>query len=258
VQRQQLQDNLDKACDDLKDYTIAAPADGIVTGLAIQEGGMAQEGMQVCTLQESTGFKLVVAVDELDIPGIKTGQTADVKIDALPDDKASGEVVKINPVGNKANDVTTYDVTLRVDAPAQALSGMSASADIETAFKANALLVPVEAIHTVDGKTWVYKPLASDLRPTASPNATDAGGSRRAGFLSMFGNRGGSAGSDEQRQMVEVTVGLISDSSAEILSGLNEGDEIAVPVAQSSTNMMFGFGGGRSQSVQSSPAATGN
>jgi HlyD family secretion protein len=225
VKRQQLEDDLDQAFADLANLSITAPADGIITGLALQEGGMAQEGMQVCSIQETTGFKLVVAVDELDIPSIKLGQTADVKIDALPGQTATGEVIRIDPVGRKANDVTTYDVTLKVDAPEGTLSGMSASADIQTAFKADALLVPVEAVHTVDGKTWVYKALPGDLRPSASSGPAS----------NVQQNK------DLERQMAEVQVGLVSDTYAEILSGLKEGDEVAVPVAQSSTSGMFGF-----------------
>lgn len=266
AQRQKLQDDLNKAYDNLKDYTITAPEDGIVTDLAIQENGAVQDGMTVCTIQQTSGFKLVVAVDELDIPSIKLGQKATVKIDALPGQDASAVVDKISPIGIKSNDVTTYDVTLKVTAPAGALDNMSASADIETAFKANALTIPIEALHTVDGKTFVYGALAYDQRPDASGNST--GGTANSAnplggrFASMFGSRKAANDPALQRQTIEVTVGLISDSSAEILSGLNEGDEIAVPVAQDTTaNSMFSMGGGRntSRSAQPAPsAAAGN
>jgi hypothetical protein len=72
---------------------------------------------------------------------------------------------------------------------------------------------------------------------------------------SFFGGNKNSNASQQQREMIEVKVGLVSDSSAEILSGLGEGDKVAIPVTQSSTSTMMGFGGG-SQSSQSNPAAT--
>jgi HlyD family secretion protein len=249
VKRQQLQDDLDEAIDSLKDYSITAPTDGIVTGLVLKENGLAQDGMTVCTIQQNTGFKLVLAVDELDIPKIKAGQNAAVKIDALPDEPATGIVTKISPIGAKANDVTTYDVTLSVAAPS-ALAGMNASADIETAFKTNVLLVPVEAIHTVDGKSFVYGPLSFDLLPTPSPapGATAGSSSNPIGdrVSRFFGQKGTNQNAtNEQRPIIYVTVGLINDSMAEITSGLKEGDTIAVPIAQSTSNSLFGGMGGQ-------------
>lgn len=256
VKRQQLQDDLDDAYGDLADLSITAPADGIVTDLALKENSTVQQGMAICTIQQNTGFKLVVAVDELDISKIQIGQKADIKIDALADAAATGEVTKISQIGVKANDVTTYDVTLKVTAPAGTLANMSASTDIEVAFKAGTLLVPVEAIHTVNGKSYVYGALPYDSRSTDQTNDnTAANGNNPINnrMQIMFGRRANNAKQAAmERPTIEVTVGLISDSMAEILSGLAEGDEIAVPVAQSSTNAMFGFGGGQNQRANSS------
>jgi HlyD family secretion protein len=262
--RQQLQDDLDEAVADLRDYTITTPEDGIVTNLAIEENGTVQDGMAVCTVEQTSGFKLVVAVDELDVPGILLGQKADVKIDALPGVTAQAQVAEISPIGVKANDVTTYDVTLAVSAPAGTLVNMSASADIEVAFKPDALTVPVEALHTVNGKTFVYAALPDDIRYDAASGQASGqqgnGGGMARRFMSMFGNGNSSGGeTKQQRQTIEVTVGLISDSSAEILNGLNEGDEVAVPVVQDSLGSMFGFsqGGNQNTGSEGRPAATG-
>lgn len=258
--RQSLQDDLDEAVAKLQDYTITAPEDGIVTNLAIQEGGAAQQGMAVCSVERTSGFKLVVAVDELDVPGIRVGQKADVKIDALPTAKAQAEVAKISPIGVKANDVTTYDVTLNVTAPEGTLVNMSASADIEVAFKADALTVPVEALHTVNGKTFVYGALPDDVRYGGQSAAKQENGGIFSRFTGMLGNRGAAANeAAAQRPTIEVTVGLLSDTWAEILSGINEGDEVAVPVQQDTISQMFGFNQARTQSDagESQPAATG-
>lgn len=264
AQRQKLQDDLNQAYDDLKSLSITAPADGVVKDLALQENSMAQDGMTVCTILQNTGFKLVVAVDELDIPGIQIGQKATVKIDALPGKAATGEISKISSIGNIANGVTTYDVTLKVDAPAGAMANMSASADIEVASKSGVLLVPVEALHTVNGKTYVYGTLPGDLTAGTSDAQAAKGGGMFGAIQSRMGGNSGSANSSKlERQSIEVTVGLISDSSVEILSGLSEGDEIAVPVAQDSSTNMMNFGGGnRNQSSTSNqsnskPSTTG-
>ncbi len=253
VKRQQLQDDLDQAYDDLKDLSITAPVDGIVTKLAIEQKGTVQEGMTVCKIEQISTFKLVIAVDELDIPKIAIGQKAQVKIDALPGQEATGEVVKIAPIGLKANDVTTYDVTLRLTSPTGTLTAMSASADIEVASKTGVLLVPVEAVHTVNGKSWVYGAMSQDIRDgQGGGNA----GSRRGGLQAMFSR--GNGAKQAERPTVAVTVGLVSDTWAEILSGLNEGDEVAVPVSQSSAANMMGFGGMGRQASQGGGNGSGD
>ena len=237
VKRQQLQDDLDQAYEDLKDLSIAAPTDGIIAGLSIADKGAVQEGAAVCKIEQTATFKLVVAVDELDVPKIAIGQKATVKIDALPGEEATGEVIRIAPIGVKANEVTTYNVTLKLTSPAGTLAMMSASADIEVASKTGVLLVPVEAVHTVNGKSWVYGAMSQDIREDqANPSK-----SNRAGLRTMFS--GGSKQGEAKRPMIDVTVGLVSDTWAEILSGLNEGDEVALPVSQNSMANMMGFGG---------------
>lgn len=238
VKRQQLQDELDEAYASLADLAVTAPADGIVTDLKLQEGGLAQAGAAACSIQQTGSYKLVVAVDELDIPQIRIGQKASVAVDALPGGEASGEVVRITPVGVKTNDVTTYDVTLKVEVPEGAMVRMSAAADIQVAFKSDALLVPVEAVYTVNGKTWVYGALPADIRPASSEQA------EAAPRFGLFNRNGRRAGAGEQRPMIEVRVGLVSDTWAEILEGLEEGDEVAVPSVQNDLGSMFGFGRG--------------
>ena len=236
VKRQQLNDDINKDYTDLAKLTIVAPADGIATGVALKQGAMAQDGMLVCSIQSQASFKLVVAVDELDVPKIAIGQKAIIKIDALPEANATAEVLKIALVGDKVNDVTTYNVTLKVTAPAGALAGMSSSTDIEVAFKAAALLVPVEAIQTIGGKTYVFGTLQGDGQ-TANTSQT--------GFAGFSRSQRQGAQPQAQRPQLTVKVGLINNTYAEILEGLNEGDKFAVPVAKSTANSIFGMGGSR-------------
>ncbi len=236
VKRQQLSDDLEDCYEEQAKLTLTAPADGVVSGLALTQGAMAPVNSLAMMVQSKDSFKLVVAVDELDIPQVSVGQKATVKIDALPEAQAEGEVMRISPVGNKVNDVTTYDVTLKVNAPKGALAAMNASADVEVAFHENALLVPVEAIQTVGGRTYVYSANGDEAQAGAPRGAVGNGG---------FGGQRRDAGqAAAERQRIDVKVGLINDTQAEILEGLNEGDKIAVPQAESTNNMMAGFAAG--------------
>jgi len=97
-----------------------------------------------------------------------------------------------------------------------------------------------------------YGPLPFDQKPTASPapGATSSASNPVSNRVSQFfGQKAANPNSaNEQRPVIYVTVGLTNDSMAEVTSGLKEGDEIAVPIAQSTSNSLFGgFGGGQNQ-----------
>ena len=264
IKRDQQNTDLQKLYEDQAKLTITAPADGVISGLALTEGSPAQSNALACTIQSQSSFKLVIGVDELDISKVAVGQKAAIKIDALPDAQVTGEVTRISPIGIKANDVTTYDVTLKVDAPEGTLSAMNSSADIEVAFHSNTLLVPVDAIQTVNGKHYVYVAIGStgnadpqphnSTRPTGSANGEArgnrggnlGGGSLPGGFGGFTGGNRNAAQANLQRERVDVTVGLINDTHAEILDGLTEGQLVAVPEAAVQNTManMFSTGGG--------------
>ncbi len=232
VKRQQLQDDLDDAYADLAALTITAPCDGVVSGLTVKEGDAVTDGMALCTVQDVSGFQLVIAADELDVPSIAVGQTATVTIDALPGQTATATVTRISPLGVKANDITTYDVTLTVDAPAGALATMTAAADILTKESKSTLLVPVEALVNEQGKTYVWGTLPGDLGVTGDAKPAEG----------------------QEREKIEVTTGLINDSQVEILTGLAEGDTVAVPLTQGEGIAQY-FGG---QGGGMAPATSGS
>lgn len=277
VKRDQQNKDLQKLYDDQAKLTVTAPSDGIVSGLTLTKDTPAQANALACTIQSKNSFKLVIAVDELDIPKVSVGQKATIKIDALPDAQVTGEVTRISPIGTKSNDVTTYDVTLKVNAPDGTLSAMNSSADIEVALHTNALLVPVEAVQTVNGKTYVYVVTGADgnavgngQAPSSSARPSGNGGNNGGGRMGgLGGNLAGGMGNftganrnarnaalaNIQRARVDVTVGLINDTQAEILDGLKEGDHVAVPEATTSSAngtaaFLTGGGNGGGQRVQ--------
>lgn len=273
VKRDQQTTDLQKLYEDQAKLTITATADGIVSGLNLTEGTPAQSNALACTIQSQTAFKLVIGVDELDIPKVAIGQKATIKIDALPDAQVTGEVTRISPIGTKSNDVTAYDVTLKVDAPNGTLSAMNSAADIQVAFHSNALLVPVDAIQTVNGKSYVYVvtgttgSTANGQMPRSSAGSEGSGNNGGAARGNRGGNLAGGFGGGNrnaaqanlQRERVDVTVGLINDTQAEILEGLTEGQHVAVPEAAITNTManMFSAGGGNGGGTRSITGGTG-
>ncbi|MGI6162084.1 MAG: efflux RND transporter periplasmic adaptor subunit [Christensenellales bacterium] len=198
--RQELQ----KAYDKRDELQVRAETDGVLSGISVVKGDNVPEGQLLYTLSSKEAAKLVLKVDELDIADIKAGQGALVTVDALPGQKFSAEVIKVSSIGSAENNVASYEVTLDISNPDGILSGMSASADINVDFRKDALVVPVEAVQTVEGKKYVLMP----------PDKED--------------------GQNIQQQ---VGIGIVTDEYAEILSGLLEGDTVLVAINNS--NSMF-------------------
>lgn len=109
---------------------ITAPADGIVTSLALTEGAMTAPGSIVAQLL-SPENEVVVMVEEALLPEIEIGDSAAIRVDAYPDRTFAGEIVRIAPELDPAT--RTVAVTIRPDDPERALApGMFAVVEIET------------------------------------------------------------------------------------------------------------------------------
>jgi HlyD family secretion protein len=181
--------NLDKA-------VLRAPFDGIITAVNVSPGdnvGGASASGAPFTLVDRTKLHLDVSVSESDVAQLKEGQSAQVTIDALGTDVISGTVRYIAPAATVTQNVTTYRV--RIDLPTQNQAirvGMNATVDIATDQREAVLIVPLSAIRSVGVQSFVRFKQGEE-----------------------FVDR-------------EVRLGVSNDTEAEVLSGLNEGDVIAV------------------------------
>ena len=163
---------------------------------------------------------VTVNLTEIDVPKVKVGNKAMVSFDALPDKTFSGKVIAIDTAGSISSGVANYPVTIQLDSGTEdILSNMSATVSIITNFKGDVIYIPVSALKTNSGTNTVQ------IMENKTP------------------------------KLVTVEVGLRSDTSVEIISGINEGDEVitaTVNSAGTSTsttrtgNSVFGggFGGG--------------
>ena len=83
-----------------------------------------------------------------------------ITVDALPATSktpVTGEVAKIAVTGTSESGVTTFIVTVKVNDNLDKLKGgMNANGEIEVSNKENILYVPIEAITTINGKSFVY------------------------------------------------------------------------------------------------------
>jgi multidrug efflux pump subunit AcrA (membrane-fusion protein) len=225
-----------------------APDNGTVTSLSVYTNSQVRPGQAVAHITNYTNLDTVVSVDELDIPNVKIGQPVDVTVNAYPNSKFTGKVTKIADTGTDTNGVSSFDVTVHLDSSKNLKPGMTTSANIVTSKKANALYVPIGAIHKQGSTTYVLVDSGNSANQvsTTSNNSNYGGMSSRKQWRKMGASTGNA-------QMVTVKTGLNNDTDIEILSGLKEGEVVQLPpiVRNSSTSSttngngfgMYGGGG---------------
>ena len=147
---------LDKAADDLGKCTLYAPLSGRVielnaeAGEVVVSGTMNNPGSVIGTIADLSEILAEVDVDETEVTYLELGQTAVLKVDALPGSEYPGRVVEIGSSGfetQQQRDVTFFKVKVLFDQPDAALRpGMSVRAEIETARETDLLAVPIQSV----------------------------------------------------------------------------------------------------------------
>ncbi|MBR4040249.1 MAG: HlyD family efflux transporter periplasmic adaptor subunit [Clostridia bacterium] len=183
LQREASAKELKEAIEQRENLIITAPCDGVVASIDVAEGDEITSGTLFGSILEGEDMNLTIAVDELDVVDVQIGQPVTITIDALSDVAIAGEVYKIAPVGESSGGVTTYDVELTFDAAGTGVrSGMNATGEIQTAAADGVLYVPVEALMTMNNKTYV---MVADGGTTTLADAA-----RSANSGSQRGSRG--------------------------------------------------------------------
>src|SRR5213078_1921404 len=128
-----------------KTFEINAPADGFVIEKDVVQGQMVDAGMKLYRLADLAIVWVFAQVYEQDLPYIRLGQEAVVKLASLPDREFRGRVTYIYPdVDEKTR---TAKVRLEFENPGYFLKpGMFVSAQITAELTDSALLVPDSAV----------------------------------------------------------------------------------------------------------------
>lgn len=156
---------LREARDRLADTKIKAPFTGTILKKFVDRGQVisstissASDGTQIFSIANLDHIFVTAHVDEVDISKIMPGQKVEVMADSLPGREFRGTVERVAPKGRTEMAVTVFDVIVRVTDEDKALlrPGMTADVKIVTRTRSGVLLVPREAIKTLDRKTGVY------------------------------------------------------------------------------------------------------
>lgn len=155
-------------------------------------------------LADLSRLRITISVDELDIAQVRIGQDVRITLDALPETEIEGTIDQIAPLATVSEQgATTYEVDVEFDpGDAGVKPGMTASVQIITEVKDDAVLVPRRAVEISAGETYVYVP--------SNGGEPDPQTGRPA---------------SEQR---EVEIGLSNAQFIEITDGLEAGEEVLV------------------------------
>jgi RND family efflux transporter MFP subunit len=137
----------------LRYYELLSPMDGTVLREDGEVGDMVEPGTIVYRIGLARPLWVVAEVNEEDLPRIKLGQKALLRTDAFAGQVLRGQVKQITPAGDPVAKTFRVRIGLSDDTPLHI--GMSVEANIVTREKADALLVPVNAV--IDHGLLVYK-----------------------------------------------------------------------------------------------------
>jgi HlyD family secretion protein len=228
---------------DMLSRTLAvAPFDGIVTNEPMREGETVVEGIQntegstLMTLADMSVITADVKVDETDIVNIQIGQPAEVSVDALPGKTFKGHVTLVGDqailrsTGIATSQSTTgteeakdFRVVVTLDAPSDDLRpGLSTTAKITTAKKANVVSLPIQAL-TMRGPDADAKTSGSVQAASIGP-ASAAAKTPEQGVYVVDKDANGKL----RAKFVPVKTGITGATDIEVLSGLTEGQEIVI------------------------------
>lgn len=188
----------------LADYSIRAPFSGTIATLDVNPASTVSSGTNVATL--ITQQKVAeIALNEVDVAKVKQDDKVTLTFDAIDGLEITGKVVEIDTVGTVSQGVVTYTVKINLDTQDDRIKpGMSTSATIITDSRIDVLAIPNNAIKTQGTTRYV------EVFDPPLPESTST-----QGVPSMIA---------PQRKMI--VVGLSNDTESEVMSGINEGDQI--------------------------------
>ena len=151
------QASLREAQENLNKTNIYAPISGTISRLNVELGervvGTAQmAGTELLRLANLNRMEVAVEVNENDINSVSLGDTALIEVDAFLGEKYKGLVSEIansaNVTGSSADQVTNFEVKVRIIDSVSFRPGMTATVDIQSERAKDVLSLPIQAVTT--------------------------------------------------------------------------------------------------------------
>lgn len=180
---------------DIAKTVLRAPIAGIVTKADVEAGEIVTSGSELITIISDSELRIEANVSEVNIGKVAINNDAGISFDAFPGLELPGKVIYIDPSETVVDGVPTYKVTVSFSdkIPSEIRSGLTTTLHIGTAKREQAIKVPAYAIERKNDRSYVIV---------------------KAG---------------EQVTEREVVLGVRGkDGTVEVVSGLEEGEEVVV------------------------------
>lgn len=174
----------------LSNREITSPISGMVTNRNINPGELAAPGVALLTVADTSSLKLEGTVSQVVVPYLSVGQKVRVTVDVLPGKAFEGKIVRLGPVAATTGEY--FPIEIEIKNTGELKAGMTARAELQIGGM-RGIVVPLSAVKTGNGKNYVF---------VVKPDGTV--------------------------KKRPVTLGPRSDSSVLVVSGLKEGESVAV------------------------------
>lgn len=179
----------------IEDTILKSPVEGQVVKINKRVGELVQTAIQdaVINLLPASPFKIEVDIYEEDIVDVKVDNPVEITLVAFSDDILKGRVISIDPAEKLIGGIVYYEVTIDFEETRDGIKpGMTADIIIESDKKENVLVIPKRAVKKMDGKKIVQ----------------------------VF--------KDGEVKEREIEIGLEGNEYIEVISGLQEGEEVVI------------------------------
>jgi len=169
IQRDRAQSAMLKAEDNATRMRVLSPLDGLVVPKQVykggqmgevQEGEQVRSGMPMIDVVDASSMEVRARVNQADVPYLRIGQTADVRLDAYPGKVFPAKLEQLAPIGiasDMTEKVRTFVAIFSVTGRDPVLMpDLSAAADVEIERIPNALVIPRDAVEIRNGKATVF------------------------------------------------------------------------------------------------------
>ena len=187
--------------------TLTSPFEGVVFDLFVQVDEWVEPTDDVAHVADPRELLVKASVTEMDIARLQVGQSVRVTLDAKPGQVFSGTLTTLPPRGTSEDGVSLYAIEATFETPGSDVrSGSLANLRVVVGEKADVLLIPAAAVRSREqGKPYVV---------VKAP--------------------------DGKTNEVSIQVGINDGILVEVLSGLEEGQTVLVPIVAPTSPGGFG------------------